>query len=46
MAQKKWFRLDNSAKLYPFITTKDTQNLFRFTVDLTENIDPQNYKLL
>ncbi len=40
MAQKKWFRLDNSAKLYPFITTKDTQNLFRFTVDLTENIDP------
>lgn len=39
MSQKKWFRLDNSAKLYPFITTKDTQNLFRFTVELSSDID-------
>lgn len=38
MATTKWFRLDNSAKLYPFITTKDTQNLFRFTVELNEDI--------
>ena len=41
MTQKKWFRLDNSAKLYPFITTKDTQNLFRFTVELTNDIDAE-----
>ena len=41
MTQKKWFRLDNSAKLYPFITTKDTQNLFRFTVELTNDINAE-----
>lgn len=40
MATKNWFRLDNSAKLYPFITTKDTQNLFRFTIELNEEILP------
>ena len=39
MALKNWFRLDNSAKLYPFITTKDSQNLFRFTVELAFDID-------
>lgn len=38
MATKNWFRLDNSAKLYPFITTKDTQNLFRFTVEFASDI--------
>ena len=40
MANKNWFRLDNSAKLFPFLTTKDTQNLFRFTVELSQDIFP------
>ncbi len=40
MAIKNWFGLDNSAKLYPFITTKDTQNLFRYTVELADDIIP------
>lgn len=41
MALKQWFGLDNSAKLYPFITTKDSQNLFRYTVELANDINPE-----
>ena len=45
MTTRKWFRLDNSAKLFPFLTTKDTQNLFRFTIDLSEDIDSHKLEL-
>lgn len=33
-------RLDNSANLYPMLTSKKNQNIFRLCVDLKENIDP------
>ena len=45
MTTRKWFRLDNSAKLFPFLTTKDTQNLFRFTIDLSDDIDSHKLEL-
>lgn len=32
-------RLDNSANLYPMLTSKKNQNIFRLCVDLKENID-------
>lgn len=33
-------RLDNSANLYPMLTSKKSQNIFRLCVDLKEDIDP------
>ncbi|MGI6701969.1 MAG: hypothetical protein ACOX3U_05880 [Christensenellales bacterium] len=37
----KWFRLDNSAKLYPVLVTRYTQSLFRVSVFLREEVDPE-----
>lgn len=41
MQNTKWLRLDNSAKIFPFIMTKDNQNLFRISMELNENINPK-----
>lgn len=38
--EKKWLRLDNSAKIYPMILNKDHQNLFSMAADLYEEVDP------
>lgn len=36
-----WYRLDNSAKLYPVLMTRFTQSLFRVSMYLKDNIDPK-----
>lgn len=35
----KWYRLDNSAKIYPIVTTRKTQSLFRAGAELSEKVD-------
>ncbi len=35
-----WLKLDNSAKLYPAVKTKNWSNVFRLSVTLHEKIDP------
>lgn len=35
----KWRKLDNSAKLFPIISTKKFSTIFRVSVVLTETID-------
>lgn len=37
----KWYRLDNSAKIYPIVTTRKTQSLFRVGGELSENVDKE-----
>lgn len=37
---KRWYRLDNSAKLYPAVTKKTNTCVFRISAILTENVDP------
>lgn len=43
MTAKKlnWFRLDNSAKLYPVLVTRYTQSLFRVSAYLKEEVNPE-----
>lgn len=36
-----WLRLDNSAKIYPMMVNRDTQNLFRFSLELKEEVDKE-----
>lgn len=36
-----WYRLDNSAKLYPILITKNSQSLFRLSALLVEEVDKQ-----
>lgn len=36
---KKWFRLDNSAKIYPMLMNKQNQNLFSLTCELVDDVD-------
>lgn len=36
-----WYKLDNSAKIYPLMTGKKHQNLFRVSVDLKEKVNPE-----
>ena len=40
----KWRKLDNSAKLFPIISTKKFSTIFRVSVVLTETIDPKKLK--
>lgn len=35
-----WHKLDNTAKIYPLSLNNKTQNLFRFAVELTEDVNP------
>ncbi len=37
----RWYRLDNSARLYPSLITKNTQSLFRISFVLKEVIVPE-----
>ncbi len=39
--KRRWMRLDNAAKLYPAVRTKKWCNVFRLSVTLNENIDPE-----
>ncbi len=36
-----WSKLDNSAKIYPMLVSKKSQNIFRLTVNLKEDVDPE-----
>ena len=38
---KRWFKLDNAAKLYPAISSVRWSSVFRISVELTETIDPK-----
>ena len=38
--QKQWFKLDNAATVFPGQNTSRWSNIFRFSVMLTEKIDP------
>ena len=39
--QKKWYRLDTAALIFPAITRRDWSNVFRLSVTLKENVDPE-----
>ena len=39
-SSSRWGKLDNTAHLFPAISTKRTTNVFRQSVVLTENIEP------
>ena len=39
--QKKWYRLDTAALIFPAITRRDWSNAFRVSATLTEEVDPE-----
>lgn len=39
MEKTKWYRMDNSAMIYPMVITQKTQSIFRLGVALKENVD-------
>lgn len=39
--QKKWYRLDTAALIFPAIARKDWSNAFRVSASLTEDVDPK-----
>lgn len=41
MKQKRWYRLDNAAKIYPAVRTKKWSGNFRVSATLTEKVDPE-----
>ncbi len=41
---RDWFRLDNAGILFPGQNTSKWSNIFRFTVELKENIEPEILK--
>ncbi len=38
---KRWFKLDNAAKLYPAVSSFRWSSAFRISAELTETVDPQ-----
>lgn len=40
-ANRIWFKLDNAAKIFPGQSTSSYSNVYRLTVTLKENVDPQ-----
>ena len=38
--QKKWFRLDTAALIFPAVASKDWSNAFRLSATMTEEVDP------
>lgn len=38
--QKKWYRLDTAALIFPAIARRDWSNAFRVSATLNEEIDP------
>ncbi len=45
MSEKKWFKLDNAAKIMPSMTNSLNTNVFRITCTLKEEIDPTTLEL-
>ncbi len=43
--QRDWFRLDNAAILFPGQNTSKWSNIFRVSIELKEEIDPETLKL-
>ena len=39
-AKKDWYRLDNSANIYPAVMSRQWASMFRVSVTLRETIDP------
>ena len=39
--QKRWFRLDTAALIFPAIAHRDWSNVFRLSATLTEPVDPE-----
>lgn len=39
MEKTKWYRMDNSAMIYPMVITQKTQSIFRLGVALKESVD-------
>jgi len=39
MEKTKWYRMDNSAMIYPMVITQKTQSIFRIGVALNELVD-------
>lgn len=39
--QKKWYRLDTAALIFPAIARRDWSNAFRVSATLTEKVDPE-----
>lgn len=37
----RWFKLDNAAKVFPSVSSKRRPNVFRLSMELTEEIDPE-----
>lgn len=40
MQNKPWYKLDNAAKIFPGQNTGSWSNIFRFSIQLTEKVDP------
>lgn len=40
MTRKKWYKLDNAAKIFPSVSNKGRSNVFRLSFDMTERVDP------
>lgn len=38
--RKRWFKLDNAAKLYPAVSTARWSSTFRISAELNEDVDP------
>ncbi len=38
---KRWFKLDNAAKLYPAVATGRWSSIFRLSAELTETVEPR-----
>ncbi len=41
MRGKRWFKLDNAAKLYPAVSSFRWSSAFRISAELTETVDPK-----
>ena len=39
--QQNWHKLDNSAKIYPLLASKSSQNLFRLTAEMKNSVNPE-----
>ena len=40
MTRKKWYKLDNAAKIFPSVSNKGRTNVFRLSFDMIEDVDP------
>ena len=39
--EKNWFKLDNAAKIFPGQNSRSWSNVFRLSVELKEEVDPE-----